>query len=57
MQTSESGVEMVAWMPFFPHCQMAVVSYDTVVQVRGCMQMRGCTGNGHSPGVIQDGGN
>ena len=26
----------------------------TVAQVRGCTQMRGCAGNGHSPGETQD---
>ena len=54
VQTPASGVETVAWMPFFPHCQVAVVPSDTVVQVRGCTRMRGCTGNEHSPGGTQD---
>ena len=38
VQTPESGVETVAWMPFFPHCQVAVP------QVRCCTRMSGCAG-------------
>ena len=41
VQSPESGVETVARMPFFLHCQVAVVPYDTVVPVRGCTRMRG----------------
>ena len=54
VQSPESGMETVARMPFFSHCQVAVVPYDMVVQVRGCTRMRGCAGNGHSPGETQD---
>ena len=35
VQSPESDVETVARMPFFPHCQVAVMPYDTVVPVRG----------------------
>ena len=41
-------------MPPIQHCRVAEVPSDTVAQVRGCTWMRGCAGNGHSPGVIQD---
>ena len=54
VQSPESGMETVARMPFFSHCQVAVVPYDMVAQVRGCTRMRGCAGNGHSPGETQD---
>ena len=50
----ECGLETVAQMPPFQHCQVAEVPSDTVAQVRGCMRMRGCMGNGHSPGETQD---
>ena len=54
VQLPESGVETVARMPFFPHCQVAVMPYDTVAPVCGCTRMRGCAGNVHSPGETQD---
>ena len=54
VQTPASGVETVAQMPFFPHCQVAVVPCDTVAQVCGCTRMRSCVENGHSPGETQD---
>ena len=41
VQSPESGVERVARMPFFPHCQVAVVPYNTVAPVRSCTRMRG----------------
>ena len=37
----ECGLETVAPMPPFQHCQVAVVPSDTVAQVRGCTRMRG----------------
>ena len=54
-QTPKSGVETVARMPFFPHCQVAVVPYDTVAQVSGCTRMfpwrnTGCAKIWCSPG-------
>ena len=41
VQSPEGGVETVARMPFFPHCQVAVVFYETVAPVRGCTRTRG----------------
>ena len=54
VRTPESGVKTDARMPFFPHCQVAVVPCDMVAYVRGCMRLRGCAGNGHFPGETQD---
>ena len=54
VKSPEGGVETVARMPFFPHCQVAVVPYETVEPVRGCTRTSGCAGNGHSPGETQD---
>ena len=50
----ECSLETVAQMPPFQHCRVTEVPSDTVAQVRGCMRMRGCTGNGHSLGETQD---
>ena len=54
VQSPEGGVETVARMPFFPHCQVAVVPYEMVTPVRGSTRMHCCAGNGHSPGETQD---
>ena len=50
----ECGLEMVVPMSPFPHCWVEVVPSAMVAQVRGCTQMHGCAGNGHSPGEAQD---
>ena len=50
----ECGLETDAPKPPFPQCRVEVVPSATVAQVCGCMQMRGCAGNGHSPGETQD---
>ena len=41
------GLETVARSPPLPYCRVAELG-------RGCTRMRGCAGNGHSPGEIQD---
>ena len=50
----ECGLETVAQMPPIQHCWVAEVPYDMVAQVHGCTRMRGCAGNGHSPGETRD---
>ena len=50
----ECGLETVTPKPPFPHCRVLVVPSVTVAQVRGCTRMRGCAGNGHSPGETLD---
>ena len=44
----------VARLPPIPYCQVAQGMSNTIAIGRGCTQMRGCTGNGHSPGGIQE---
>ena len=46
----ECALETVAQLPPF----QAEVPSDTVAQVCGSTRMRGCAGNGHSPGETQD---
>ena len=47
-------METIAPKPPFPHCRVEVVPSAMVVHVHGCTRMRGCVGNGHSPGETQD---
>ena len=50
----ECGLETFVQMsPNRQKCLVSEVSSDTIAQLRGCTWMRGCAGNGHSPGDIE----
>ena len=48
------GLETVVRSPPLPYCRVAELMSVPITIGRCCTRMRGCTGNGHSPGEIQD---
>ena len=48
------GLETVPRSPPLPYCRVAELMSISITIGRGCTRMRGCAGNGHSPGEIKD---
>ena len=48
------GIVTMARLPPILYCWVAEMMSNTIAIGRGCTRMRGCAGNRHSPGEIQD---
>ena len=48
------GLKTVTRSPPLRYCRVAELMSISIAIGCGCTQMRGCMGNGHSPGEIQD---
>ena len=54
VESPGGGLETVARSQPISYCRVEELMSIMITIGRGCTRMRGCAGNGHSPGTVQD---